>query len=126
MAPDGDAVIEETDCRAFQIAGCEHCQGPLKPAVVFFGESIPSDTAARAERSVRTADVLLVVGSSLMAYSAYRLIRAAHDLGLPIVIINQGKTRADTLASSKLEGQCGLILEGLEAIMMGSKVGCDG
>jgi NAD-dependent SIR2 family protein deacetylase len=72
---------------------------------------------------VRTADALLVVGSSLMAYSAYRLIRAAHDLGLPIVIINQGKTRADTLASSKVEGQCGLILEGLEAIMMGGKVG---
>jgi NAD-dependent SIR2 family protein deacetylase len=126
MAPDGDALIEETDCRAFEIAGCEHCQGPLKPAFVFFGESIPSDTAARAERSVRTADALLVVGSSLMVYSAYRLVRAAHDLGLPIMIINRGKTRADTLASSKLEGQCGLILERLEAIMMGSKAACDG
>jgi NAD-dependent SIR2 family protein deacetylase len=125
MAPDGDAVLEEADCSAFELAGCEHCQGPLKPAVVFFGEAIPSETAARAERSVRTADALLVVGSSLMVYSAYRLVRTAYDLGLPIIIVNQGKTRADTLASSKLEWQCGLILERLEAIMMG-KVGCDG
>jgi len=125
MAPDGDAVPEETDCSAFEIAGCEHCQGPLKPAVVFFGESIPSDTAARAERCVRTADALLVVGSSLMVYSAYRLVRAAHELGLPIIIVNQGKTRADTLASRKLEGQCGLILERLEAIIMGSQAACD-
>ena len=125
MAPDGDAVPEETDCSAFEIAGCEHCQGPLKPAVVFFGESIPSDTAARAERCVRTADALLVVGSSLMVYSAYRLVRAAHELGLPIIIVNQGKTRADTLASRKLEGQCGLILERLEAIIMESQAACD-
>jgi len=125
MAPDGDAVPEETDCSAFEIAGCEHCQGPLKPAVVFFGESVPSARAARAERSVQSADALLVVGSSLMAYSAYRLVRAAHELGLPIIIVNQGKTRADSLASSKVEGQCGLILERLEAMMMGSKVGCE-
>ena len=125
MAPDGDAVIEQADFGAFEIVGCEHCQGPLKPAVVFFGESVPSARAARAERSVQSADALLVVGSSLMAYSAYRLVRAAHELGLPIIIVNQGKTRADSLASSKVEGQCGLILERLEAMMMGSKVGCE-
>jgi NAD-dependent SIR2 family protein deacetylase len=125
MAPDGDAVIDEADCGAFQIAGCEHCEGPLKPAVVFFGESIPSERVARAERSVQTADALLVVGSSLMVYSGYRLVRSAHDLGLPIMIINQGKTRADALVSSRLEGQCGLILERLEAIMIGSKLGCE-
>jgi NAD-dependent SIR2 family protein deacetylase len=125
MAPDGDAVLEEVDFGAFEIAGCEHCQGPLKPAVVFFGESIPSDRAARAERSVQSADALLIVGSSLMVYSAYRLVCAAHELGLPIIIVNQGKTRADALASSKLEGQCGLILERLEAMMMGEEAGCE-
>jgi NAD-dependent SIR2 family protein deacetylase len=60
-----------------------------------------------------------------MVYSAYRLVRAAHELGLPIIIVNQGKTRADTLASRKLEGQCGLILERLEAIIMESQAACD-
>ena len=124
MAPDGDAEIEAQSCGAFEIADCEHCRGVLKPAVVFFGESIPNHTASRAERSVQTSDALLVVGSSLMVYSAYRLVRAAHELGWPIIIVNQGKTRADGLASNKVEGQCGLILERLEAIMMGSNAAC--
>ena len=65
------------------------------------------------------------VGSSQNQFVLLNLVRAAHDLGLPIIIVNQGKTRADTLASRKLEGQCGLILERLEAIIMGGKIGCD-
>ena len=116
MAPDGDALLE-VDTSAFALVGCERCDGPLKPAVVFFGGAVPSERVARADGSARSADALLVVGSSLMAYSAYRLVRTAHERGLPIAIINRGRTRADALAAIKLDGQSGLILEGLEAIM---------
>ncbi|MET0403984.1 MAG: Sir2 family NAD-dependent protein deacetylase, partial [Cystobacter sp.] len=35
--PDGDAELHEEWVRAFQVAGCLHCDGTLKPDVVFFG-----------------------------------------------------------------------------------------
>ena len=44
---------------------CEACGGVLKPAVVFFGGSIPAAVVERAKAMVDAADALLVVGSSL-------------------------------------------------------------
>ncbi|MCW1248582.1 NAD-dependent deacetylase, partial [Pseudomonas sp. SAICEU22] len=52
------------------------------------------------------ADGLLVVGSSLMAYSAFRLCRAIKDQGKPLLAINQGRTRADDLLDLKVGMPC--------------------
>ena len=74
---------------------------------MFFGENVPP---ARYERHVRRsprADALLVAGSSLMVYSGFRFVRDAHDAGLPIAIVNRGRTRGDDLAELKIEGDVG-------------------
>ena len=39
--------------------------GPLKPDVVFFGETVPRDRVAQCYAHVETAQALLVLGSSL-------------------------------------------------------------
>ena len=57
-------------------------------------------------QAVEQADGLLVVGSSLMAYSAFRLCRAIKDQGKPLLAINQGKTRADELLDLKIGIPC--------------------
>jgi NAD-dependent SIR2 family protein deacetylase len=59
---------------------------------------------------IEQADGLLVVGSSLMAYSAFRLCRATVDQGKPIIAINIGKTRADDLLDLKIEASCEQLL----------------
>src|SRR5579863_6801843 len=41
MAPDGDAMLDAAVCREFRLVDCSGCGAPLKPAVVFFGESLP-------------------------------------------------------------------------------------
>ena len=41
-------------------------------------------------------------------------MRLAHDLGLPIAIVNRGSTRGDELAALKVEGDVGAVL--LDAI----------
>ncbi len=115
MAPDGDALLEDVDFGGFELAACENCAGALKPAVVFFGEAVPRERVARAEAAVQAADALLVVGSSLMVYSGYRFVRAAHERGLPLASVNLGRTRADALFSLKIEQPCGTVLEQLEA-----------
>ena len=56
---------------------CPRCGGLVKPAVVFFGESVPADKTQKAFEVVAECDALLVVGSSLTVWSGYRLASAA-------------------------------------------------
>jgi NAD-dependent SIR2 family protein deacetylase len=58
------------------------------------------------------ADAMLVVGSSLMVYSGYRFARLAHDAGMPLAMLTRGITRADELASLKLDADCVTVLGG--------------
>jgi len=111
QAPDGDTLLDPAFEAHFQLPRCPHCGGDrLKPDVVFFGENVAAATAARAIQAVEEADGLLVVGSSLMAYSAFRLCRAIKDQGKPLLAINRGKTRADELLDLKIEEPCERVL----------------
>lgn len=111
QAPDGDTLLDPAFEARFQVPRCPHCGGErLKPDVVFFGENVAGPTASRAMQAVEQADGLLVVGSSLMAYSAFRLCRAIKDQGKPLLAINLGKTRADELLDLKLEAPCEQLL----------------
>jgi len=114
IAPDGDALLGETDCAGFQVVDCFECRGILKPAVVFFGESVPEQRVRQAFTAVEAADALLVVGSSLMVFSGYRFVRAARERSIPVAIINLGRTRADAEASLKIEAPCASVLGQLE------------
>jgi NAD-dependent SIR2 family protein deacetylase len=105
-APDGDADLEDQDFSRFQVPTCLECGGMLKPDVVFFGENVPRARYEAARAALLASDALLVVGSSLMVYSGYRFARMAHEAGLPIAILNRGRTRADELASLKVEADC--------------------
>lgn len=110
IAPDGDAELTTPLFTGFRVPACESCHGILKPAVVFFGESVPSETVEFVMARVAEADAMLVVGSSLTVWSGYRFVRAAAGHGQPIAILNIGPTRADALASLKIEARVGEIL----------------
>ncbi len=110
IAPDGDAELTTTLFTGFRVPACDACHGILKPAVVFFGESVPAETVQFVMDRVAEADALLVVGSSLTVWSGYRFVRAAHAAGQPISILNIGPTRADALATLKIEARAGEIL----------------
>ena len=107
QAPDGDTLLDPSFEARFQVPRCPHCAGErMKPDVVFFGENVAPTTAARALAAAENAAGLLVVGSSLMAYSAFRLCRVIAERGKPLMAINLGKTRADDLLDLKIEGSC--------------------
>ena len=55
-------------------------------------------------------DALLIAGSSLMVYSGFRFVQQAHEAGLPIAIVNRGRTRGDAFADMKVEGDVGTVL----------------
>lgn len=111
QAPDGDTLLDPAFEARFQVPHCPHCNGErLKPDVVFFGENVAQDTAAKAMAAVEQAEGLLVVGSSLMAYSAFRLCKAMVEQGKPVIAINLGKTRGDELLRVKIEASCERLL----------------
>lgn len=108
--PDGDAELADTSHEDFRVPGCARCGGVVKPDVVMFGESVPKERVQKALSAVDRADALLVVGSSLMLFSGFRFARQAAAQQKPIAIVNQGRTRADDLATLKVEADCGEVL----------------
>jgi NAD-dependent SIR2 family protein deacetylase len=105
-APDGDADLEAQDFSSFSVPGCRHCEGVLKPDVVFFGENVPRDLVDTASSHLQQADAMLIVGSSLMVYSGFRFVQMAARLEIPIAAVNLGRTRADELLALKVEQPC--------------------
>jgi NAD-dependent SIR2 family protein deacetylase len=107
-SPDGDAEIEVDE--SFQVPSCGVCGGSYKPDVVFFGEQIPKQRVAQAAAAVEAAEALVVAGSSLSVNSGLRLVKRAKELGLPLVIVNLGETKADSLADVRLNVSTSLAL----------------
>ncbi|OLN81639.1 NAD-dependent protein deacylase SIR4 [Colletotrichum chlorophyti] len=121
--PDGDVDLPGAPYTTFRYPACPHCLanppstpegtkhvvevdhdgawmststgGILKPAVVMFGESIAGDVKTAAEEAIDGAGRLLVLGTSLATYSAWRLARRALDRGMPIAIVNTGGVRGE-------------------------------
>ncbi|XP_051828889.1 NAD-dependent protein lipoamidase sirtuin-4, mitochondrial isoform X1 [Antechinus flavipes] len=110
VAPDGDVFLTEDQVRSFQVPSCAKCGGPLKPDVVFFGDTVNHDKVDFVHMRVKEADAILVVGSSLQVYSGYKFILAAHEKKLPIAILNIGPTRSDQFACLKLDFRCAELL----------------
>ncbi|CZT52535.1 related to sirtuin type 4 [Rhynchosporium secalis] len=82
--------------------------GILKPAVVMFGESIASRVKEAAEQAIDGSGRLLVMGTSLATYSAWRLVKRANERGMPIGILNLGGVRGeDAFFQSLPMGQSG-------------------
>ncbi|GAD85761.1 NAD-dependent protein deacetylase [Nocardia asteroides NBRC 15531] len=104
VAPDADAVVADT--ARFRMLDCAACGGMLKPDIVYFGESVPADRVAAAFALVDDAQAVLVAGSTLTVMSGLRFVRRAAKNGVPVVIVNRGATRADELATVRVEAGC--------------------
>jgi NAD-dependent SIR2 family protein deacetylase len=102
VRPDGD--VEVADEIAFAVPSCDLCQGILKPEVVFFGEFVPGSVFQHAQALLAQSGALVVAGSSLVVNTGMRLVSQAKKRRLPIVVINRGPTRADQVATVRIEG----------------------
>jgi NAD-dependent SIR2 family protein deacetylase len=103
IAPDGDAELSRRLTQLFKVPPCPVCGGTLKPDVIFFGENVPTPRVDEAFSYVERADALLVLGSSLTVYSGFRFADRAARQGKTLAIVNGGPTRADDIATIKLD-----------------------
>lgn len=121
--PDGDVDVPGVEYGTFRYPPCPKCHadppvgadgerkrvevdsdgawlpsstaGVLKPAVIMFGESIPGAVKTAAEQAIDEASRILVLGSSLATYSAWRLVKRAKESNMPIGIANLGGVRGE-------------------------------
>ena len=86
------------------VATCACCMGKVKPDVVLFGELLPEDAMADAERLCAGADLLLCIGSSLEVYPVAALPELTLAAGGAIAIVTKSATPYDGEATVKLDG----------------------
>lgn len=134
--PDGDVDLPDVNYGGFRYPPCQKClqdpprlangtrgviltddegawkegstAGIMKPAVVMFGEAIKPDVKLAADEAIDNADRLLVIGSSLATYSAWRLAKRARDQGKTLGILNLGGTRGEEAFFKDINQESGL------------------
>lgn len=97
---------------------CRVCGGTLlKPTVVLFGEPMPLPAIKEAFALARAADVMLVVGSSLVVHPAADIPLAAVRSGASLIVVNAEPTPLDKLAEVVIHGRSGEVLPELVSLL---------
>jgi NAD-dependent deacetylase len=102
--------------KAGELPKCPHCGKVLKPAITFFGESLPFEAMREAEQEAQEADLMLVLGTSLTVYPAAGLPQTTLSRGGKIVIVNDMPTPLDSRAALRF-GDLGEVFEGLRELL---------
>jgi NAD-dependent SIR2 family protein deacetylase len=118
--PDGDAELSDAELDGFVMVDCLACgDGPLKPDVVFFGETVPRSRVDTCFELLEGARALLVLGSSLTVMSGYRFVLRAAKLGIPVALVNLGPTRGDAKTDVRVDAPLGVVLPELARRLAG-------
>ncbi|KAF5338369.1 hypothetical protein D9611_012484 [Ephemerocybe angulata] len=129
--PDGDIAIEHLGIsyQDFIVPACPTClseghhNSVHKPEVVFFGESIKKEVRERSYHDIESADQLLLIGTTVATYSAFRLVKHALELKKPAILLNVGPTRADLLPNlEKINMASGSVLIDVAKLLIGTRM----
>ena len=112
-----DDVLRQLRERAAPV--CPACATILKPGVVMFGELLPADAFAEAERLARGTRLLLVVGSSLQVWPVAGLPGETRAAGGSLAILNGEPTPYDDDATLVVRGRAGAVLADVVELLAG-------
>jgi len=96
------------------IPRCPACGDAMKPDIVFFGEALPERVFSEAVREARMADLMLVLGSSLVVYPAAGIPELTVESGGTLAIVNDQPTALDGRARLRFD-DLGSVFAALEA-----------
>ncbi|SFR43075.1 NAD-dependent deacetylase [Marinobacter gudaonensis] len=96
-------LVYDIGYRDIQPGDCCDWGAQLRPHIVWFGEEVP--LLEQAADIVRSADDLLIVGTSLQVYPAAGLVHEV-DMDVPITVIDPGEPAAVSRARVIRKGAC--------------------
>jgi len=100
---------------------CPHCNGYLRPDVVWFNESLPADALRTAYETAASAEVFFSIGTSAAVQPAASLPVLAHQNGAVTVEINPVSTSLTHQMTHVLTGKAGESLPELVRVVWGIK-----
>ncbi len=92
---------------------CSRCNAPLRPGVVWFGETLPQTILSSAFDLSAGCDVFLSIGTSSLVQPAAALPHCARSSGAVLVEINPEPTPLSGTADFVLDGPAGEVLPAL-------------
>lgn len=101
-------IIEETG-----ESPCCDCGGLVKASVISFGEPVPKEALTRSTRLAESADLFIVLGSSLQVQPAAVLPLVAKRAGAALAIVNAEETPLDFHADVVLHRPIGSVFAAL-------------
>ncbi len=113
---DGRIELQADDAA---VPKCSDCGAPLRPGVVWFGESIPEAALEQSLAAASSCDLVLSIGTSSVVYPAAGLIDVARDAGATIVEINPQPTANSSSFDFVLACNAGLIIPKLVESLSG-------
>ena len=108
-----ESATEEALAPGVAVPRCG-CGGRLRPAVVWFGESLPVGVFERAARAAEECDLFVAVGTSATVWPAAGLIEVAAAAGAVVLEVNPEPTPLSALAAATLAGPAGEVLPALD------------
>lgn len=110
----GSGCSVELPCRdAPEPPSCPECGEMMRPAVVWFGESLPENTLLRAYDYASQCDLCFSIGTSSQVFPAAQIAMIAVRAGAGIVEINPSVTPLTPHAEFVINGPSGEVLPGL-------------
>jgi NAD-dependent deacetylase len=103
-------VIQERIQKGVKAPCCDDCGGPLKPATISFGQSMPEREMEEAYDHSSSSDLFIAIGSSLSVQPAASMPLVAKRNGAKLVIINRDPTPYDSMADIVIHGQAGAVM----------------
>jgi len=102
---DVDISFEEAAAvvRKGEMPKCPKCGKVVKPAITFFGESLPINALRQATIESQQADLMLILGTSLTVFPAANMPEHTLRNGGEIVIVNNQPTPLDFKALMKFD-----------------------
>jgi NAD-dependent deacetylase len=105
--------IQERLRKGLKAPRCDDCGGPLKPATISFGQSMPERETQEAHHRSSLSDLFVVIGSSLVVQPAASMPLVAKRNGAKLIIINRDPTSYDDMADLVIHGQAGSIMDSI-------------
>ena len=96
------------------------CGGVIKPEVVLYEEGLDDDVIASSIHHIRTADTMIIAGTSLTVFPAAGLVH--YFKGKHLVLINRDTTPMDDAASLVIHDSVGKVFSTLTATPLTEEV----
>ena len=101
----------ENILKAGETPQCRNCGSlRIKPRIVFFGERLPEEVLERSWQEAQQADLMLVIGSSLVVYPAAGIPDLTLQAGGKLIYVNADRGSRAELFDIILTGRAGSIL----------------